>query len=111
MNKKLLLIITFLFLITMSFSAFAQQCPVGSYPSVDNWGNLICKSFDTGRSTTIEGSLDRCPTGTYASVDEWGNRICKGFKGTQRYYDTSKGCPIGTYPSVDNWGNQVCKRF
>src|SRR5713101_1788665 len=36
------------------------ECPIGSYPWVDNWGNRVCKSFDTGHNTTTEGSLSKC---------------------------------------------------
>ncbi len=86
-------------------------CPVGSYEWVDNWGNKVCKGFDTGENRTIEGSLSKCPTGSYPWVDSWGNRICQSFEGNQRYYDTSRGCPVGTYQWVDNWGNSVCKPF
>ncbi len=111
MERLIFISVAILFLIVMSFSVFAQQCPIGSYPSVDNWGNRICKSFDTGRATTIEGGLDKCPTGTHIWVDEWGNRICKSFEGNQQYYDTLKGCPVGMYPWVDTWGNRVCKKF
>ncbi len=104
-------LLTFLLLATVASSAFGQECPVGSYPWVDAWGNRICKSFDTGRTTTIEGDLKNCPTGTYPWSDEWGNRICKSFEGGQKFYDTSKGWPVGTYPWVDGWGNRVCKKF
>jgi hypothetical protein len=30
----------------------AHACPIGSFPSVDNWGNQICKGLDTGQTTT-----------------------------------------------------------
>lgn len=93
-----------------AFAAIAA-CPVGSYPWIDQWGNQICKRFDSGQTTTIQGSTQNCPTGTHPWVDEWGNAICKSFQGNQQYYDTSKGCPAGTYPWVDDWGNRVCKRF
>jgi hypothetical protein len=89
----------------------AQDCPIGSHPWVDNWGNRICKSFQGGRTTEIEGTLEKCPVGTYSWVDNWGNRICKSFQGGQEFHDTSKGCPIGTHPWVDKWGNAVCKKF
>ncbi len=105
------LLIVLLVLMSLTLPAHAQQCPVGSHPWVDQWGNRICKRFDSGQTTTIEGSLDKCPTGSYAWVDSWGNRICKSFEGGGQFYDTSKGCPTGTYPWVDDWGNPVCKRF
>jgi hypothetical protein len=92
-------------------NANAQQCPIGSFPWVDSWGNQICKSFGTGQTTTIQGNLDNCPTGTHPWVDNWGNQVCQSFNGGQQYYDTSPGCPVGTYPWVDNWGNQVCRQF
>jgi hypothetical protein len=91
--------------------ANAQQCPIGSFPGVDNWGNQICKSFDSGQTTTIQGNLQNCPTGTHPWVDNWGNQICQSFNGGTQYYDTSGGCPIGSHPWVDNWGNQVCRQF
>lgn len=93
-----------------AFNAEAA-CPTGSYALVDNWGNQICKTFDTGETRSIQGSTSRCPIGSHPWVDEWGNQICKAFQGGQQYYDTSKGCPIGMYPWVDNWGNSVCRRF
>jgi hypothetical protein len=92
-------------------SANAQQCPIGSYPWVDSWGNEICKGFGTGQTTTIQGDLENCPVGTHPWVDNWGNQVCQSFNGGTQYYDTSQGCPVGTYQWVDNWGNQVCRRF
>ena len=99
-----------LFLVAFAGTASAA-CPVGTYGWVDNWGNRICKSFDTSQTRTIQGSTKSCPTGTYRWTDEWDNTICKRFEGNQRFYDTSKGCPVGTYQWVDNWGNKVCKKF
>jgi hypothetical protein len=86
-------------------------CPIGSYPWVDQWGNNICKRFDSGGTSTIEGSLDRCPTGSYPWTDSWGNRVCRSFGGGGDSYDTSRGCPTGFYPWVDSWGNRTCKAF
>ncbi len=97
--------------ITLFVSNTHAACPIGSYPWVDNWGNRVCKSFDTGQNRTTEGSLSNCPIGTHPWVDSWGNRICQSFDGTQRYYDTSKSCPIGTHEWVDRWGNKVCQAF
>jgi len=112
MNRTAVLLLATIALVVVTFhSGFAQQCPVGSYLWVDNWGNRICKRFDTGETTTVEGNIENCFPGTYPWVDEWGSRICKGFKSGQQYYDTSKGCPIGTYQWIDNWGNPVCVRF
>ncbi len=108
-SASLISVVVFLFF--ASPDAWALQCPAGSHPWVDNYGNDICKSFGSGRTIIKEGSLDNCPTGTHLWVDNWGNRICKNFKGNQKYYDTSKGCPIGTYEWVGKWGNRVCKRF
>jgi hypothetical protein len=87
------------------------NCPVGSYPWTDQWGNSICKRFSTGQPSTIEGTLSRCPTGTHPWVDNWGNQVCQSFDQRQRFYDTSKGCPVGSYEWVDSWGNKVCKFF
>jgi hypothetical protein len=93
-------------------TALAIDCPVGSHPWVDSWGNQICKRFDDGSTSRAQGSLDNCPIGTHPWVDSWGNRICQSYQQPeQQFYDTSKGCPVGTFPSVDNWGNSVCKRF
>jgi hypothetical protein len=92
-------------------AASAINCPMGSHPWVDSWGNQICKRFDDGSASRVQGSLDSCPMGTHPWVDSWGNRTCKSFNSPQQLYDTSKGCPMGTYPGVDNWGNQACKRF
>jgi hypothetical protein len=94
----------------ISSSAWAD-CPMGSYPWVDNWGTQICKRYDGGSTSTIQGSLNNCPMGTYPSVDSWGNRICQSFGGGNQYYDTSRGCPMSTHPWVDSWGNSICKRF
>jgi hypothetical protein len=104
-----ILLITFA-LFVGSLNAQAA-CPTGSYPWMDNWGNQICKTFNTGETRSIQGSTSRCPAGSYPWVDNWGNQICQSFQDRQPYYDTSKGCPIGTYQWVDNWGNQVCRRF
>jgi hypothetical protein len=87
------------------------QCPVGTYPSVDSWGNRICKSFDGGGTRSIEGNLNNCPVGTHPGIDSWGNRMCQSSDSPQKFNDTSKGCPLGTYPWVDSSGNSVCKSF
>lgn len=105
---KVLLIAFFLFFLG-AFNAQAN-CPVGSYPWVDNWGNAICKSFDTGQTKSIQGSTTNCPVGSYPWTDKWGNKICKAHNSNQQYYDTSKSCPIGFHPWVDNWGNPICKK-
>jgi hypothetical protein len=95
--------------------AFSIDCPIGSYPSVDQWGNQACKPFGGGPPTVVQGTLDNCPIGSHPWVDQWGNRVCQTFQQpqqpTQQFYDTSKGCPVGMYPWVDNWGNPTCKRF
>jgi hypothetical protein len=98
-------------LITIFVCKANAGCPVGSYEWVDNWGNKICKSFESGNTTTIEGSTSRCPTGTYQWLDNWGNIICKSYQGNQQYYDTSRGCPTGMYEWLDNWGNKICKSY
>jgi hypothetical protein len=92
-------------------AAQARQCPLGSYPWTDSWGNSICKRFDGGGTATIRGSLTNCPTGSFPSVDTWGNRTCKTFRGGVQYYDASRRCPIGTYRWADTWGNPICRRF
>jgi hypothetical protein len=103
------LIVTTIFV--AGVAANAHACPIGSFPSVDSWGNQICKTLDTGQTTTIQGSVENCPIGTHPWVDNWGNKICQSFTGGAQYHDTSGGCPIGAYQWVDNWGNKVCRQF
>jgi hypothetical protein len=91
-------------------SAALAKCPFGSFESVDQWGNDICRRFGGG-TVTIQGSLDDCPIGTFSSVDSFGNDDCKSLDGRTKYYDTSNGCPLGTFESVDSLGNDVCKRI
>jgi len=97
-------------------AAWAQQCPNGSYPTVDSFGNNICKSISDGRpQTTQVPHGQQCPNGAYPTVDKFGNNICRSMSTPNQprtdYYDTSKGCPVGMIPSVDSFGNNVCKRF
>jgi hypothetical protein len=96
--------------------AYAQSCPTGSYPSIDSFGNQICKRFGDGSTASAKVPRGQtCPTGAYPTVDNYGNQICRSFDSPNKprtdYYDTSKGCPTGTHQSVDSYGNQVCKRF
>lgn len=91
--------------------ARAIDCPIGSYAWRDSWGNEICRRFNDGGTSAIQGSPDNCPVGTHPWTDSWGTRTCKSFSGGQQYYDTSRGCPTGTYPTLDSWGQQACKRF
>lgn len=93
-----------------STAAYAN-CPIGSFPSVNQWGTPTCQPFGGGPPASVQGTLDSCPPGTHPWTDNWGNRTCKAFNSGQQLYDTSRGCPIGTYPGVDNWGNSVCRRF
>jgi len=99
-----------LLLLLLSTPAFTE-CPPGTYPWVDEWGNKICKSIDNDQTRSIEGSTKECPPGTHPWVDEWGNPICEGDLEDQQFYDTSKGCPPGTYPWVDEWGNPICIKY
>jgi hypothetical protein len=92
-------------------SSTRAECPTGSFPWVDSWGNQICRRFGDGSTATTQPSQPGCPTGTHPWVDSWGNSVCQSFNGGQRYYDTSQGCPNGTYPWIDNWGNRICKFF
>ena len=101
-------------LIGLVAPAQAQQCPVGSHPWVDSWGNQICQRFaDQSTATTQIPRGQQCPNGAYPTVDSWGNQICRTFDSPSGprtdYYDTSRGCPIGMFPWVDTWGNSVCK--
>lgn len=93
-----------------------QQCPMGSYPAFDSWGNQVCKRFnDQSTAVTRVPQGQQCPNGAYPTVDRYGNQICRSFGTANQprtdYYDTSQGCPTGTYQSVDRWGNRVCKRY
>jgi hypothetical protein len=95
-------------------SAQAQQCPAGAFPTVDNWGNKVCRRFsDQSTATTEVPRNQTCPNGAYPTVDGYGNRICRSFETPNQprtdYYDTSKGCPAGMFPTVDGYGNRVCK--
>lgn len=90
---------------------YALDCPAGSYPWVDSYGNNICKSHGSGGTTSIQGSTRNCPAGTHPWVDSYGNNVCQSFDNKQQYHDTSKGCPAGTHPWVDSWGNNICKPF
>ncbi len=113
MTKRELVVAAVLTILLIGVTAKTSEatCPVGSYPWVDNWGNRICKSFDTGQPQSTEGSLSRCPVGSHPWVDAWGNRVCQSFDQSQRYYDTSRGCPVGSYEWIDKWGNRTCKFF
>lgn len=93
-------------------SATAQmQCPVGTYPWQDNWGNQTCRSFTTQQDVITQTDQTGCPVGSHPWVDEWGNEICQAFDSNKRYYDTSKGCPVGMHPWQDRWGNPTCQPF
>lgn len=90
--------------------AFAN-CPAGTFPNIDNWGNEVCVS-SSGGNRTIRGNAPGCPGGTVPEFDSWGNATCVSIdQPSRRYYDTSKGCPGGTIPDFDDYGNQVCKPF
>jgi hypothetical protein len=88
-----------------------SQCPTGSHPWTDQWGNSICKDSITGTTTTISGTIESCPPGTFRWVDSFGTPICKSSTSSEEYYDTSKGCPVGTFQSINEWGNPSCKKF
>ncbi|HEX3367831.1 hypothetical protein [Phenylobacterium sp.] len=95
--------------------AVAQQCPMGSFPSVDSFGNRVCQRIaNSGPATTQTPRGQQCPNGAYPTVDNFGNRIYRSEGGFNQpktdYYDTSKGCPMGMFPSVDQFGNKVCKK-
>jgi hypothetical protein len=92
-------------LVFWSSAALAINCPIGSFPSVDRWGNQTCQSLGGGPPSTVQGSLDNYPMGTHPWVDQWGTKICKSYSAPAQQqlqlYDTSKGCPMGTYSWVD----------
>jgi hypothetical protein len=78
--KVLAVMLTIFFImISPARAIMPGDCPIGTYWWTDSWGNSICKSFGTGRTTVIEGSTENCPVGTYPWVDSWGNAICKSF--------------------------------
>ena len=96
--------------------ASAQQCPMGSYRSIDNWGNSVCKRMsDQSTESAERPRYQACPMGSYQTVDNYGNQICRTFEASNQprtdYYDTSRGCPVGFYQGVDNYGRPACKRF
>jgi hypothetical protein len=98
--------------ILWSNAALAADCQTGSYPSLDTWGNKICKRFEDNSISSVQASPDSCPMGTQPWMDQWGNRVCQSYsEPAQQLYDTSAGCPAGTLSAMDNWGNQVCKRI
>ena len=109
--KKLIITLMTIFLVGCLVGVANAGCPAGSYPSVDKWGNSICKSWSSGETNSIQGSIENCPPGTYRSIDGWGNPVCKSWEGNKQYHDTSKGCPAGTYPWTDTWGNSICKKY
>jgi hypothetical protein len=90
-------------------------CPVGAVPSVDSWGNRICRRADGSTATAQAPNGQTCPIGAVPTVDAWGTRICRseasGAQPRTDSYDTRKGCPTGSIPSVDSWGAKVCKPF
>lgn len=108
MSNKAFLLLLLLF---ASPSVMAIDCPAGSHPWTDSWGNPICQSFESGNTTSIQGSTSNCPAGTHPWTDSWGNPICQSFDSKQEFHDTSKGCPTGTHPWTDSWGNPVCQEF
>lgn len=105
----------FLALAMWPSAVLAINCPIGSFPSIDQWGNQVCRPIGGGAPNAAQGTLDNCPIGSFPSIDTYGNRVCKTFSSPQQpsreYYDTSQGCPIGTFTSIDNFGNSVCKGF
>jgi hypothetical protein len=108
--RALFLVISLI--LVASNAAWAINCPIGSFPWVDNWGNQVCQRFGGGGAAitqTPQGA--ECPNGSYPWTDNWGNRICRSFNGGTDYYDTSHGCPTGFAPWVDQWGNPVCRRM
>ena len=111
MKALIVLLVSALASFVLAPTSAEAACPIGSYPWTDSRGNSICKSFDTGQPSSVQGTLSQCPTGTHPWVDSWGNRVCQSFDERQRLYDTSRGCPVGTYEWFDNWGNKVCKFF
>ena len=85
-------------------------CPIGSFPSMDMFGNKICQG-GSGHPVTAEVNLATgCPNGAFLSIDNFGNRVCKSMDNKTIYYDTSHGCPIGTHLGMDMYGNQACQR-
>ena len=98
-------------MLVVGHTASAMDCPIGSYPWVDNWGNQTCQRPGGGTALTHTPPGAQCPTGSYPWTDSWGNQVCKSFGAGPTYYDTSRGCPTGFAPWVDNWGNPICRRM
>lgn len=87
------------------------KCNPGTYQWTDEWGNRICKSFESGNTQSVEVKSGECPVGSHPSMDKWGNKTCDSFTKKETYYDTSKGCPIGMHPGMDKWGSPSCVPF
>jgi hypothetical protein len=101
-------------MLAISQPASALQCRIGSFPSVDGWGNNICQRLANGGAAVTQAAPGGCPRGSHPWVDNWGNRVCQSNGGPTAgatYYDTSRGCPVGFMPWADNWGNPVCRRM
>jgi hypothetical protein len=62
-----------LFLAAAQSAAYAQ-CPIGSFPKTNSYGEQVCQSA-AGQTPTI-GSVVSCPPGTETGVDSYGNRTC-----------------------------------
>lgn len=95
-------------------SAQMMNCPVGTYPWTDSWGNPTCRSHSSQQDVmTGTNPVTGMPNGAMPSVDSWGNPTPRGSGSTagRTSYDTSGGCPIGTHPWVDSWGDPTCRRF
>ena len=62
---------------TATIEGSLDNCPTGTHPWVDSWGNRICKSF--GGGSQYYDTSRGCPVGTYEWIDSWGNEVCKRF--------------------------------
>ena len=60
--------------LTAAQSAAYAQCPIGSFPKTNSFGEQVCQSAAGQTPTT--GNIVSCPPGTETGVDSYGNRTC-----------------------------------
>jgi hypothetical protein len=97
-------------LLFAAMSSAHAQCPIGSYPTTNGDGQIICKSPGGQRppESGISGRIVRCPDGTTEGADQWGNRTCSSLaeqasvpaeeapkpkKPGRKKFEISKKCP------------------
>ena len=92
--------------------AMAQNCPNGSFPTVDHDGNRICQGTESNRALpSARNPATGCPNGAYPTIDSRGSKVCSSAERKSDYYDAPRACPSGTYAGNDANGRRVCKSF